>query len=443
MNRLAEDALTGKLPGRELTEALGTFLEPVSRRLPEKRFRLVGELAVQGILAAQSPLVTKMAGGVEREGERVLPLARRFYRFLWSERFTHRDLLKGLYSVAQETVSRYQPDHLVVAIDPVNFEKPYTEALEGVSTVMKSTPPGRWGEKRLTSGYPAITATIVNLPEPAITYAQWFSYETEDFVSENREICRALRTTRALFPQQRLRFVTDAGLDDKKIFKWISDINAEFVIRVSHRERLVKIYNDRLDRWETESLGDLANTVPLTWRWEETFTHAHKTRLADLHVGCFAIRLPDADHTPLWSLVAEEPDLERQLILITNVPLVDEHVAQSVYTDWRKRPQIEHVYRLDQERGLDVEDMCVHTLERMRRLFVLVLLAALFTYHIAETWPQEAVLWLRHLGGKLGLQLDADGPYILLAGISTVFITLKTLIFALHHPFPSHCMTYG
>ena len=177
---------------------------------------------------------------------------------------------------------------------------------------------------------------------------------------------------------------------------------------VSHREHLVQIYNDRLDRWQTESLGDLANTVPLAWHWEETFTHAHQTRLAHLRVECFAMRLPDADHTPLWSLLVEEPDLKRQLILITNVPLVDEQVAQSVYSDWRERPRIEHTYRsdpepLDQERGLGVEDMCVHTLERMRRLFVLVLLAALFTYHIAENWPRQAVLWLRHLGGKLGL----------------------------------------
>ena len=87
--------------------------------------------------------------------------------------------------------------------------------------------------------------------------------------------------------------------------------------------------------------------------------------------------------------------------------------------------------------------MCVHALERMRRLFLPVLLAALFTYHIAENWPRQAVLWLRHLGGKLGHQLDADGPNVLLAGMSAVFITLKTLIFALHHPFPSHCMTFG
>jgi len=384
-----------------------------------------------------------MAGGLEREDESVRPVARRLYRFLWNKRFTHRDLLKGMYSLTQQTVSRYEPDHLVVAVDPVNFEKPYTSVLEGVSTVMKSTPPGPKGAKRLTPGYPAITATIVNLPEPAITYAQWFSYQTEDWVSENRQICRALRTTRALFPQQRLRFVADAGFDDKKIFRWIADIKAEFVIRVSHRERSVLIYNDRLARWETESLGALADTVPLPWRWQTIFTHAHKTRRAEVHVGCLAIRLPDAQHTLLWVLVIEEPALGRQVILITNVPIHNEQVAQCLYTEWRERPQIEHTYRFDQERGLDVEDMCVRTVERMRRLFVLVLLASLFTYHIAQTWPEQAVLWLRTLGGKLGLQLDADGPYILLAGISAVFITMKTLMFARHHPFPTHCMTYG
>ena len=72
-------------------------------------------------------------------------------------------------------------------------------------------------------------ATIVNLPEPATpapapvsaaagagaTYANWFSYKTADFISENREIYRAIRITRALFPGTQLRFVGDSGLDDQ------------------------------------------------------------------------------------------------------------------------------------------------------------------------------------------------------------------------------------
>jgi hypothetical protein len=54
---------------------------------------------------------------------------------------SHRTLLKGLYAIAQQQVAAQAPACLVVAIDPVNFEKPYTEKLEGVSTVQKSTPP--------------------------------------------------------------------------------------------------------------------------------------------------------------------------------------------------------------------------------------------------------------------------------------------------------------
>jgi hypothetical protein len=76
-------------------------------------------------------------------------------------------------------------------------------------------------------------------------------------------------------------------------------------------------------------------------------------------------------------------------------------------------------------------------------LFVLVLMAALFVYHIAHDWPQHMVLWLRGLGGKLGLASDLDGPYILLAGISAVFVAATTLSFAAHHPFPRAGGTCG
>ena len=235
----------------------------------------------------------------------------------------------------------------------------------------------------------------------------------------------------------------DAGLDDEKIFRWVVQSQAQFIFRVRHRERLVEIYNPRRHCWEQEALGDLANTVPYTARWRVTFGPAHQTRETPVHVGWFTIRLPQEPTLPLWVLVADDPAMDRQLILITNVPLQDEQVAWNVYSEWRYRPRIGHTYRFDQERGLDVEDICVHTLERIRRLFLLVLLGTLFTYHVAQTWPQDADVWLRHLGGKLDLNLDADGPYILLAGISAVFVAAATLTFSFRYPFPSWNRTYG
>jgi hypothetical protein len=442
MDSILENEVVANLPIVELENELSTFLKPMREQLPDKRLGRVGNLAVQGILAGQSPRVTQMAQGIAGEGETSWPVAKRLYRFIWNARFSHRDLLKGLYGVAQCVVAEHAPSSLlVVALDPVNLEKPYTKKLEGVSTVLKSTPPGPKDEKRLTSGYPAMTATVVNLPEPVVTYANWFSYVTADFVSENREIYRAIRSTRALFPQHPVRFVGDSGLDDQKIFRQVDLVQGEFIFRVCHN-RQVEVYNERLDRWEPELLDDLTATLPLSLTLQATFTHARKTRTVAIQLGWLKIRLPDTRQL-LWVLVAHDPDLDRDVVLITNVPIHAAHYAQTVYTQWRFRPQIEHTYRFDQEDGLDVEDIQVRTLERMRRIFVLILLAALFVYHIDHVWPQSMLLWLRRLGGKLGHISDLDGPYILLAGIRAVFITLATLVFATHHPFPREGATCG
>jgi len=114
-----------------------------------------------------------------------------------------------------------------------------------------------------------------------------------------------------------------------------------------------------------------------------------------------------------------------------------------VYNDWCLRTRIEHGYRFDQEQGLDVEDMRVHTLERMRRLFAFVLLSAQMFFVMGEQWPPKAILWLHQLGGKLGLSCDRDGPYWLLQGVAAVIIASMTLSFAFLHPFPFGEFTYG
>ncbi len=141
--------------------------------------------------------------------------------------------------------------------------------------------------------------------------------------------------------------------------------------------------------------------------------------------------------------MAHDPVRDRDRVLLTNLPIVRKADAITVYTDWRFRPRIEHTDRFDQEDGLQIEDIRVQTLERMRRLFVLVLLAALFVSHIDTTWPHETVLWLRRLGGKLRQHSDLDGPYVRLAGIGAVLVTRAPLAFAAHDPFPHHVFGYG
>jgi hypothetical protein len=361
------------------------------------------------------------------------------YGLLWNERFSHEEMREGLSAISESNVEQASPDYLVIALDPVNFEKPYTEKLEGVSTVRKSTPPDLNGKARLTRGYPSITASVVNTPIPATTYANWFSYTT-NFLSENIEIQRAIEATNERFSAYKRRYVLDAGLDDQRWFQVLSD--DEFVVRASHLERIVEVYNDRLDRWEEERLGDLVDVVPFSHKFVVRFTHARQERIADIHIGWFRIRLPGKEQN-LWVIVAYDPDKDRTLTLITNVPLRSIIDVRAVYDDWRLRSRIEHGYRFDQEQGLDVEDMRVQTLERMKRLFILVLAAAQFVFYLIDSWPDAAVQWIRTLGGKLGLDNDLDGPYLVLRGLSALFQTVVTLSFAARHPFPPPAGTYG
>ena len=429
----------GKLPLEELAGSIAEFVEPMREKMPDKRLKSVIQIAIEGILGSESAVVSQMSQTVARTESGVWAAAKRVYRFLSNKRFGNQDLGQGLYEISRESVDEEAPDYVVVALDPVNFEKPYTKKLAGVSTVYKSTPPDLKGKARLTRGYPAITATVVNTKIPAITYANWFSY-TLDFLSENLEIKAAIHSTRTVLSGYRVRYVTDAGLDDQKLFAELA--GDEFVIRAAHFERLVEVYNDRLDRWETETLSDLVDATLLTHTFKTTFTHARKTRKASLNVGWLAIRLPQTKQR-LWLFVAYEAALDRSTVLLTNVPLSDVSQARAIYDDWRSRARIEHGYRFDQEQGLDVEDMRVQSLEAMKRLFFLVLAAAQFIFFLIDTWPQDAILWVRQLGGKLSLANDLDGPYLVLRGVSALFQTRATLSFLAVSPFSPPEDTYG
>ena len=381
MTSIAIKQVLAQLPIEEVEASLDEFLLPIMERLPDARLGKVVSLSVQGILGSESPVVLQMAQAIAASEGETWSVAKRMYGLLWNERFSHVEMSEGLYAISQANVASANPAYLVIAVDPVNFEKPYTEKLEGVSTVYKSTPPDRNGQARLTSGYPSITATVVNTPIPATTYANWFSYE-KDFLSENVEIQRTFDATNRLFPNYRRRYVMDAGFDDKRWFTHLKD--DEFAIRASHFERNIEIYNARLDRWELETLGDLVDTTLFTHNFRVSFTHARTVRLADLAIGWFRFRLPDTVQD-LWAIVAYEAAKDRTLVLITNLSLSTITDVRSVYDDWRQRGRIEHGYRFDQEQGLDVEEMRV-VASALPSACGPTWISAIATFPVA-TWP--------------------------------------------------------
>lgn len=273
------ESILAKLPIEKVEETIREHIHPMVKKLPDKRMARVMEIMVKGILGGQTPVITGIARQNSKEDGESWATAKRIYRLLENKHLKTSDVYEGLYTIGQQVVEQERPDYLVVAVDPVNFEKPYVKSIEGISVVHKATPPDLSGQARLAKGYPAITATIVNTKVPVASYASWFSYKTADFISQNKEIEQAFETTDRLYPQYKLRFVGDAGLDDQKMFAQVGNLKREFVFRVSHLERIVEVYNERLDRWETETLQDLVGIVPYQVAFEVLFTHAGQTRL--------------------------------------------------------------------------------------------------------------------------------------------------------------------
>ena len=176
------ETILAKLPIAELKQTVAAHVVSLVQLLPDKRLGAVVECIMLGILGHQTPVITQIAGANSKEQGETCPMAKRIDRFLHNPRVKTESLYEGMYAIGQQVVEQESPAYLVVAVDPVNFEKPYAKAVEGVSTVHKATPPGLDGKARLAHGYPAITATVVNTQVPVTSYANWFSYRTADFI---------------------------------------------------------------------------------------------------------------------------------------------------------------------------------------------------------------------------------------------------------------------
>src|SRR3972149_4194741 len=127
---LTLETILAKLPIGKLSEPIEAHVLPLTRLLPDKRLGVVIQFILLGILGGQTPVITGMARTNSKADGESWPIAKRIYRFMCNQRVQTESLYQGLYQIGQQVVERENPAYLVVAVDPVNFEKPYAEAIE-------------------------------------------------------------------------------------------------------------------------------------------------------------------------------------------------------------------------------------------------------------------------------------------------------------------------
>lgn len=452
MSIVTHCAVSGKLPtGKDVMVLLTEYAQQIARNLPDERLRRVLVKALCGIITHRSPVIARMVSVSSTPSNEPEGPAKQVRRFFANARVTTQCLWKGLYQRTRTSVDAERPTVVPAVIDSLNLEKPYARKMPGLSTIRKPMPPNRRhkatqehnnGRKQgrkdrrkqdhdLTKGFPALAVVALTRGLPALTFGHLFSYVDDHFTSVKREIRRAILTTSAVLAGYTVRFIADREFDDDQVLLWMAQRGNQFLVRAYHH-RVIDAYDEATKTWRRTSLQECSETLSLLARFTATFTHARKKRTSLVRLGACRIRIPSANNLECWLIVGHALIFKKPLWLLTNVPLPDLDTAVALWWQYRDRPDVEDLFRLLQERGLDIEDIRLRAQDRIEKLVAVVWAAAQFLWQLSLTAPPVVQRWLRRLGGKEAESRGSDRLYLLLYGLSALLLEYLVLLLRQH-----------
>lgn len=194
----------------------GEYLQPFASAFPDQRLFRCFVQAVKGVIATSVPIVSRIAAVLQsRDPRRTSHVAKRFYRWLANPRFRYRDLLKPAYAQTRGLFQGEAEPCTTTLLDFTNPEKPYGYCFEALPTLkasrLRTEPRCREGK---VPGYKQQVGLALGQKSVGLTFARPISYCTQDFVSLNREIFRAIRySSDSALPQPHPADTSGRGMD--------------------------------------------------------------------------------------------------------------------------------------------------------------------------------------------------------------------------------------
>ena len=347
-----------------IREQMARFSGKLSQGLSKPARRFVEEM-LYGIQAAQSVKLSAIGRSL---GDAV-PLIKTVKRL--SENLI-RGELRAVIAAALlgEGAKRIREDSLLV-LDLSDLVKPYAEKMEHLAWVRD----GSRGE--LGRGYWLCqvigTENRVEEEETAITplYGELYSQEAPDFVSENREILRAIQEVSASADNRGI-WVIDRGGDRGELYE-------ELVPAEKGRRFLIRQMGNRDLLWGRQKLATAAVVRRCALPYATTvIREGHgQEKVYHLEYGFAVVRLPEYPEVAL-ALVVVKGFGEEPMLLLTNLALRRNRkrlwwVVSAYLTRWRIEETIRFV-----KQSYELEDVRVLRYERLRNLMVLVTAAMFF-----------------------------------------------------------------
>jgi len=245
----------------------------------------------------------------------------------------------------------------VLAIDIGDIDKPYARAMEYLALVRD----GSTGENRST-GYWTIEVIGADVEGEELVplYGELYSQEADDFVSENRQILKAIDAVVSHVGSRGI-WAMDRGGDRGKLLEEILEKGLKFVTRLRGDRHL------ECD-WDKKRAAVLANKCPCT---HERTIEIEKDGIREtkrLFLGSKRVYLPGYSE-PLTLMVVKGYG-ERPLMLLTNLDVGKaglDRILEIYLTRWK----CEESYRFIKQ-GYNLEDIRLQSYTGLRNMVVLV-----------------------------------------------------------------------
>ena len=416
---------------------LSDFVQPYRTLFRDRRLFTAFEAAVGGILASGSTRLAQMARVAPGTG--ASPHAERRLRRLVHHQHQRSDLSADTlleHIQAQGAARVAGSDEVVVVLDGSDLRKPHSQVLEHLDTVrdLKGQP---------VAGYRTLNA-IGLTPDgrQTLLYHTLYSALAPGFTSENTMVLQALaQITRALRAAGVLRiiFVLDRGFDRLRILHRLRRLRVDFVIRVKHLDRNVRLQ----PTGETQPLHGAMHRADVSYRFElsrpvrqgkRVVWRPTRTELQAQHLWLDDGRLPiKAVQLSFPTRTAGE---DTPWTLLTSLPVEPGVDAGQVVRLYLRRWTIEDVFSWTKT-ALGWEDVQVLDYEALRTLVALSWVAAAYVFTLGESVDSPAVRLLAHLGGYVPHKNRPPGKKTLLLGLQRLTAAALTAQAARRPDLPS------
>lgn len=252
-----------------------------------------------------------------------------------------------------EVSKNIDKENAVVLFDDSDINKEYSKKLEDLDKVIDASSK----DKRIVNGYHVCEATLLtkNEKQPISIYSKIYSCKSKNFISKNTYTLESIKEAEKLIGKNFIG-IFDRGYDDNKIFKYMSNNNHKFVIRLDDERTL-------LFKGKKRSVKEVSNSRKGKISYKALFSENEEY---ELMLSYTKATLP-ANKKEYTLVIVYGLSEEKPMKLLTNIEIKEKEDVIKIVRLYLSRWRIEEHFR-GKKQEYDFENMRVRTLESMNNL---------------------------------------------------------------------------